>query len=395
MQIHGMIRPVVLIGVLAGFLITSGCERQPKNAAPQAGPPEVSVVTMQPERVTITTELSGRTSAYLIAEVRPQVSGIIQKRLFTEGADVKAGDVLYQIDPALYQAAYDSARASLARAEANVTSIRYRSDRYKELVSIKAVSRQDYDDTVAALKQAEAEIEVGRAAVESARINLDYTRITAPISGRIGRSLVTVGALATAGQGLALATIQQIDPVYVDVTQSSASLLRLQQSMESGILKRDRSNRARVRLNLEDGTPYPLEGTLQFQDITVDPTTGSYILRIVFPNPRRILLPGMYVRAILEEGVNERAILAPQQGVGRNPKGEPVSLIVDAEGRVQQRMLTLDRTVGDKWLVSSGLESGDRLIVEGSQKVKPGVSVKAVPFSETQSPAAPPAAESN
>ncbi len=395
MQIHGMIRPVVLIGVLAGFLITSGCERQPQNAAPPAGPPEVSVVTLQPERVTITTELSGRTSAYLIAEVRPQVNGIIQKRLFTEGADVKAGDVLYQIDPALYQAAYDSARASLARAEANVTSIRYRSERYKELAAIKAVSRQDYDDTVAALKQAEAEIEVGKAAVESARINLDYTRVTAPISGSIGRSLVTVGALATAGQGSPLATIQQIDPVYVDVTQSSASLLRLQQSMESGTLKRDRSNRARVRLNLEDGTPYPLEGALQFQDITVDPTTGSYILRIVFPNPRRILLPGMYVRAILEEGVNEQAILVPQQGVGRNPKGEPVSLIVDAEGRVQQRMLTLDRTVGDKWLVSSGLEPEDRVIVEGSQKVKPGVSVKAVPFSEAHNPAAPPAAESN
>jgi len=395
MQIHGMIRPVVLLGVLAGFLITPGCERQPQNAAPPAGPPEVSVVTLQPERVTITTELSGRTSAYLIAEVRPQVNGIIQKRLFTEGADVKAGDVLYQIDPALYQAAYDSARASLARAEANVTSIRYRSERYKELVSIKAVSRQDYDDTVAALKQAEAEIAVGKAAVESARINLDYTRVTAPISGSIGRSLVTVGALATAGQGLPLATIQQIDPVYVDVTQSSANLLRLQRSMESGTLKRDRSNRARVKLNLEDGTPYPLEGALQFQDITVDPTTGSYILRIVFPNPKRILLPGMYARAILEEGVNEQAILVPQQGVGRNPKGEPVSLIVDAEGRVQQRMLTLDRTVGDKWLVSSGLESGDRVIVEGSQKVKPGVSVKAVPFSEAHNPAAPPAAESN
>lgn len=395
MQIHGMIRPVVLIGVLAGFLITSGCERQSKNAAPQAGPPEVSVVTLQPERVTITTELSGRTSAYLIAEVRPQVNGIIQKRLFTEGADVKAGDVLYQIDPALYQAAYDSARASLARAEANVTSIRYRSERYKELVAIKAVSRQDYDDTVAALKQAEAEIEVGRAAVESARINLDYTRVTAPISGSIGRSLVTVGALVTAGQGSPLATIQQIDPIHVDVTQSSASLLRLQRSMESGILKRDRSNRARVRLNLEDGTRYPLEGTLQFQDITVDPTTGSYILRIVFPNPKRNLLPGMYVRAILEEGVNEQAILVPQQGVGRNPKGEPVSLIVDAEDRVQQRMLTLDRTVGDKWLVSSGLEPEDRVIVEGSQKVKPGVSVKVVPFSEAHNPAAPSAAESN
>ena len=308
---------------LAAALILSGCQNSTGKAPSQAGPPEVAVVEMKPERVAITTELPGRTSAYLVAEVRPQVGGIIQKRFFTEGSDVKAGDVLYQIDPATYQAAYDSAKAQLARAEANISTTRVRAERYKELVEIKAVSRQEYDDAAAALKQAEADIEGGKAAVETARINLAYTRVTAPIAGRIGKSSVTVGALVTADQGMPLATIQQIDPVYVDVTQSSASLLRLQQSMASGTLKRDSANRAKVKLILEDGTPYPLEGALQFRDVTVDPTTGRYILRIVFPNPKRVLLPGMFVRAVLEEGVNEQALLVPQQGVSRDPKGNP------------------------------------------------------------------------
>jgi len=385
--------------VLFGALILAGCGQNSTAKAPQAGPPEVAVVEVKPQRVAINTELSGRTSAYLIAEVRPQVGGIIQKRFFTEGSDVKAGAVLYQIDPAMYQAAYGSARAALARAEANVTSTRYRAERYKELVEIKAVSRQEYDDAAAALKQAEADIEAGKAAVETARINLAYTRVTAPISGRIGKSSVTVGALVTASQGIPLATIQQIDPVYVDVTQSSATLLRLQQSVASGALKRDSANRAKVKLILEDGTPYPMEGTLQFQDVTVDPTTGSVILRAVFPNPKGILLPGMFVRAILEEGVNEQALLVPQQGVSRDSKGNPLALIADAEGKVQQRMLTLDRAIGDKWLVSDGLASGDRVIVEGLQKVKPGASVKVVPFDAGKSgesnTAAPPAAKSN
>jgi len=394
---------IAAVGVLAGVLILAYCgQNSTANKPTQAGPPEVAVVEIEPQSVTITTELNGRTSAYLVAEVRPQVGGIIQKRLFHEGADVRAGDVLYQIDPASYQAAYASASAALAKAEANVISTRYRAERYKELVEIKAVSRQEYDDAAAALKQAEADIEAGKAAVETARINLAYTRVTAPIAGRIGKSSVTEGALVMASQGAALATIQQIDPVYVDVTQSSASLLRLQQSMTSGTLKRDSANRAKVKLILEDGTPYPLEGALQFQDVTVDPTTGSYILRIVFPNPKRILLPGMFVRAILEEGVNEQALLVPQQGVSRDPKGNPTSLIVDAEGKVQQRMLTLDRAIGDKWLVSSGLSPGDRVIVEGVQKAKPGASVKAVPFdadrgknSGESKNTAPPAAKSN
>ncbi len=277
MQISQKIRMIVAAGALAALWILAGCGQNSTGKAPsQAGPPEVAVVEVKPQRVAITTELPGRTSAYLVAEVRPQVGGIIQKRFFTEGSDVKAGDVLYQIDPATYQAAWDSAKAQLARAEANISTTRVRAERYKELVEIKAVSRQEYDDAAAALKQAEADIEAGKAAVETARINLAYTRVTAPIAGRIGKSSVTVGALVMAGQGMPLATIQQIDPVYVDVTQSSASLLRLQQSMASGTLKRDSANRAKVKLILEDGTPYPLEGALQFQDVTVDPTTGSY-----------------------------------------------------------------------------------------------------------------------
>ena len=399
MQISRNIRMIVAAGALAALWIPAGCgQNSTGKAPPQAGPPEVAVVEVKPQRVAITTELPGRTSAYLVAEVRPQVGGIIQNRFFTEGSDVKAGDILYQIDPATYQAAWDSAKAQLSRAEANISTTRVRAERYKELVEIKAVSRQEYDDAAAALKQAEADIEAGKAAVETARINLAYTKVTAPIAGRIGKSSVTVGALVMAGQGMPLATIQQIDPVYVDVTQSSASLLRLQQSMASGTLKRDSANRAKVKLILEDGTPYPLEGALQFQDVTVDPTTGSYILRIVFPNPKRVLLPGMFARAILEEGVNEKALLIPQQGVSRDPKGNPLALIVDAEGKVQQRMLTLDRPIGDKWLVSAGLAPGDRVIVEGVQKVRPGSTVKAVPFSEAKGAdgksAAPPATTS-
>ncbi|OPY10437.1 MAG: Multidrug resistance protein MexA precursor [Syntrophaceae bacterium PtaB.Bin038] len=396
MNVRPHIKLILAAAALLAAAIPAGCQNSGAKAPGPAGPPEVAVVEMKPERVAITTELPGRTSAYLVAEVRPQVSGIIQNRLFKEGSDVKAGEVLYQIDPATYQAAYDSARAALARAEANITAIRVRAERYRELVEIKAVSRQEYDDAAAALKQAEAEIAAGKAAVEAARINLGYTRVTAPIAGRIGKSSVTVGALVTANQPLPLATIQQIDPVYVDVTQSSAALLRLQQSMARGALRRDSANRARVRLILEDGTPYPLEGTLQFQDITVDPTTGSTILRVVFPNPKRILLPGMFARAVLEEGVNEQALLVPQQGVSRDVKGNPFALVVDPDGRVQQRVIALDRTLGDRWLVSDGLAPGDRVIVEGVQKVRPGTAVKAVPYDAAKAgqanTAAPPAA---
>ena len=403
MQIKDRARLIAAAVVFAGCLILGGCGQQSSKGGPsQGGPPEVAVVVVQPERVAITTELPGRTSAYLVAEVRPQVGGIIQKRLFTEGGDVKAGRVLYQIDPATYQAAYASARAALARAEANITTTRLRAERYKELVAIKAVSQQEYDDITAALKQSEADIETGKAAVETARINLAYTRVTAPISGRIGKSSVTAGALVTASQGSSLATIQQLDPVYVDVTQSSVNLLRLQQSMASGKLKPNGAGQAKVKLILEDATKYPWEGTIQFRDVTVDQTTGSVILRVVFPNPKGVLLPGMFVRAVVEEGVNQKALLVLQQAVSLDPKGNPVALIADAEGKVQQRTLVLDRAIGDRWLVSSGLAPGDRVIVEGVQKAKPGASVKVVPFyaggektSGERKNTAPPAAKSN
>ena len=380
MQINDRAKRIAVAAVLIGGLIMGGCGQQKAGGPPQGGAPEVAVVTVQSERTSITTELAGRTSAYLVAEVRPQVGGIIQKRLFNEGGNVKAGDVLYQLDPATYQAAFASARAALTRSEANLTPTRLKAERYKELVAIKAVSRQEYDDITATLKQAEADIESSKAAVETARINLAYTRVAAPISGRIGKSSVTVGALVTASQGAALATIQQLDPIYVDVTQSSANLLQLKRSMASGKLKHDGVNGAKVKLLLEDGTPYPLEGVLKFSDVTVDPSTGSVILRTVFPNPKYILLPGMYVRAILEEGVNEQAILVPQQGVTRDPKGNAVAMVVDSSEKVEQRVLIIDRAIGDKWLVNEGLKPADRLIVEGFQKIKPGVSVKVVPF---------------
>jgi membrane fusion protein (multidrug efflux system) len=340
----------------------------------------VATVTIEPQRIELTTELPGRTSAYLISEIRPQVNGIIQKRLFQEGSDVKAGQLLYQIDPAPFQVAYDSARASLGKAQANLPSIRSRAERYKELLVDKAVSRQDYDDAAAAVEQALAEIEYWKTQVEAARINLGYTRVTAPISGRIGRSSVTDGALVTAYQPTSLATIQQMNPIYVDVTQSSAELLRLKRNLESGQLSADAKNGKAVRVLLEDGSPYPLEGKLQFRDVTVDPATGSFTLRIVVPNPEHLLLPGMFVRAVVQEGIAEQAILVPQQGVSRNPKGESVALLVGEDGTVQQRVLTLNRAMGDQWLVSSGLSTGERVIVEGMLNARPGAVVKAVPM---------------
>jgi membrane fusion protein (multidrug efflux system) len=423
MEIKYRSKLITTIGVLVVGLMLTGCGKPKEGAGPpQSGTPEVAVVVVQLERVTITQELPGRTSAYLIAEVRPQVGGIIQKRLFNEGADVKAGDVLYQIDPALFQATYDNAAANLAairkaadraraalgaslagitRQQATLDLARTNRRRFEELVKDGAVSASERDQAVteadvaeATLRAAEAQVESDReavaaaeasiqqaeAALKTARINLGYTRVTAPISGRIGKSNVTVGALATAYQGSAFAIIQQLDPIYVDATQSSANLLQLKRNIAAGRIKGTGPDQARVKLLLEDGTPYPLEGTLKFSEVTVDSSTGSFIHRMVFPNPKHILLPGMYVRAVVQEGVVDRAILAPQQGVSRDPKGNPVALIVDGEGKVQQRMITVDRAIGDRWLVSEGLNPGDRLIVEGSQKVRPGASVKVVPF---------------
>lgn len=373
---HSLKKSIASVGVLVLCLALAACGNQTQGKGPGGPTPEVGVIVIREEPVTITTELPGRTSAYLMAEVRPQVNGIIQKRLFTEGADIKAGDVLYQIDPAPYKAAYDNARANLVRAEANVPSVRSRAERYKELVDIKAVSQQDYDDAISNLRQAEAQVDVNKAAVETAKINLEYTKITAPIAGRAGRSNVTVGALATAYQGVSLTTIQQLDPIYVDVTQSSANLLDFQQDVAAGRIKG--ATETSVRLTLEDGTPYPLSGVLKFSDVTVDPTTGSFILRMVFPNPRHVLLPGMYVRALIQEGTMERAILVPQRGVSRDPKGNPLALVVDATGTVRQKQITVDRAVGNRWIVASGLKAGDRVVLEGGQKAKPGTKAKVV-----------------
>ncbi|MGE4285531.1 MAG: efflux RND transporter periplasmic adaptor subunit [Phycisphaerae bacterium] len=379
---------ILLMGIFLLLLTASGCKQ--KDGPPQGGIPEVAVVTVHPERVVITTELPGRTSAFRVAEIRPQVNGLILKRAFEEGSDVNEGDLLYQIDPAPYQAAYNQAKAAVTMAEAQLPALRGREKRFKELAESHAVGQQDYDDALAAMRQMEAQLEASKAAMESAKINLSYTPIKAPISGRIGRSNITEGALVTAYQPIALATIQQLDPIYVDVPQSTTELLRLQNHLKGGRLNQDGMNQDKVKLIMEDGTPYLSEGTLQFQDVTVDPTTGSVILRIVFPNSENILLPGMFVRAVVTEGVNEQAILVPQQGISRNLKGNPVAMIVDTEDKVQQRMLTLDQAIGDKWLVSSGLNPGDRVIVEGVQKVRPGVSVKVVPFDDGRkdSPAA-------
>ncbi|HQF84453.1 MAG TPA: efflux RND transporter periplasmic adaptor subunit [Smithellaceae bacterium] len=363
------INRIIISRILPAFLVLitalSGCGG---DQGPREMTPEVAVVTTEFETVVMTTELPGRTSAWLVAEVRPQISGIIQKRLFQEGAAVQEGQALFQIDPALFEAA-------LARAEANLTTLELKAGRLRELLEDKAVSQQDYDDVTAALKQARAE-------AQTARINLKYTTITAPISGRIGKSGVTVGALVTAHQPAALATIQQLDPMYVDVTQSTADIQRLRRLFQSGELNPNNAGQKKVRLFIDDGTEYAVKGTLQFRDVSVDPSTGSVILRIVFPNPREILLPGMFVRAILQEGINDRAIVIPQQAVSRNPKGDPYVLIVDEQNKAQIRQITLDREIGSSWLVSSGLSPGEKIIVEGMLRVTPGIEVRTVPFED-------------
>ncbi|HBF34416.1 TPA: efflux transporter periplasmic adaptor subunit [Candidatus Sumerlaeota bacterium] len=359
---------------------TQRAEAQPPGA-PVKQTPEVSVITIKPEAVTLTTELPGRTSAYQIAEVRPQVNGVIQKRLFVEGSDVKAGDVLYLIDPATYQAAYDNAKASQSKAEANLLPVQLKAERNKQLVAEGAISQQESDDASASLKQANADIEYAKAGVQTAKINLEYTKVTAPISGRIGRSAVTVGALAKAYQDAAFATIQQMDPIYVDASQSSAEMLRLNRNRAAGKLKVDTANQATVKLLLEDGTPYPQDGKLNFSDVTVDQGTGSVVLRMSFPNPTQTLLPGMYVRAILTEGAVDDAILVPQSGITRNTKGNPTAMVVPAgSDKVEQRILKTERTVGDKWLVSDGLKAGDQVVMEGLQNIHSGDTVKVTPY---------------
>ncbi|AYR23468.1 efflux RND transporter periplasmic adaptor subunit [Herbaspirillum rubrisubalbicans] len=372
-----ILRPVAAVAILS---VLSACGKPPGGPPPAAGTPVLGVLTVRTQPVELHTELPGRTSPYQIADVRPQVGGIIKSRSFREGSDVKAGQMLYQIDPASYRAAYDSSVAALAKAEASVKTARLKAQRYKELVAIKAVSQQDYDDAVASLGEAEADVGSARANVQTSRINLDYARVDAPISGRISKSSVTPGALVTASQTTALTTIQQLDPIYVDVTQSSTNWLDLKEALAKGQLQKS-GNGAKVRLILENGRTYAEEGRLQFSDVTVNQDTGAITLRAVFPNPKADLLPGMYVRAVLEEGVRQQGLLVPQQAVSRDGAGKPQAFVVNAQGVVEQRALVTDRAIGDQWLVSSGLKEGDQLVVDGQQQATPGAKVKVVPWS--------------
>ncbi len=372
---------------IAAALALAGCNRKPAPP-PAPPPPKVGVLTLAPASVDLTTELPGRTTAFLTAEVRPQVSGLITKRLFTEGGDVQAGQQLYQIDPAPYQASYDSALATLAYDQAALQTARAKSARYKPLAAAQAVSQQDYDDARAATGEAEANILSARAGVETAKINLDYTRVSAPIGGRIGASSVTPGALVTANQTTALATITQLDPIYVDVSQPATTLLRLRGELAAGKLASGGPNQAAVTLKLEDGTTYPLAGALQFTDVTVDQSTGTVLLRAIFPNPDHVLLPGLYVREELREGTDPQALLVPQQAVSRNSHGDATVLLVGPGNKAIEQIIQTDRAIGDHWLVSGGLKPGDKVIVDGLQLVHPGAPVQPVEAAAGAAPGA-------
>jgi membrane fusion protein (multidrug efflux system) len=345
---------------------------------------EVGVVTITPAPLALTRELPGRTSAFRVAEVRARVNGIVQKRLFVEGSDVKEGQPLFRIDPAPYEAALDGAKAALARAEATLANARLQAQRNADLIKNNVVSQQDYDNAMAALKTAEADVSASRAAEQVARINFGYTTVAAPVTGRIGRSAVTEGAYVQAAQATLLATVQQIDPLYVDLTQSADEVLKLRRDLESGRIHGAGKGQARVGLVTDEGREYAQPGTLQFTDVTVDPGTGSITLRALFPNPKGELLPGMFVRARLEEGVSPQALLVPQVGVTRDQKGMPVAMVVNAEKKVERRLLVTDRAVGNAWLVSEGIRPGDQVIVEGLQKVRPGTLVNPVPAGGTK-----------
>ncbi len=373
---------LALAPLMLAALALAGCGNAAKPGAPPSQAPEVGVVTITPQRVRLTSELPGRTAAYRIAEVRPQVGGILLQRLFTEGAEVKAGQALYQIDPASYRAAESGARAQLAAAEAQAANARALAERTQSLLASKVISQQDYDNAQAARRAADANVLVAKAALESARINLTYTRLTAPISGRIGRSAVTEGALLKAVQDDSIATVQQLDPIYVDVTQSSTELLALQRELAAGHLKVDKSAKAAVTLTLEDGSAYEQEGRLELTEVSVDRGTGTVVLRAVFPNPNRELLPGMFVRAHVGEAVAEAALLVPQAGVSRNARGEATVLVVGEGDVVSERVVKTSRVINNQWLVTDGLKGGERVIVEGLQKAKAGITVHAVPAGE-------------
>ncbi len=362
---------------IAAVTALCGCGRR---AAVRPGGdfrPTVTVVTLKSEPVTLTRELPGRTSAYLVADVRPQVSGIVKRRLFTEGSLVHAGQVLYDIDDSLYRAQYDNAKATLQKAKANETASHLAAQRAAELIKIDAISAQDNENAISAEGQAVADVAAARAALDSAAVNLAYARITAPITGRIGRSAVTAGALVTADQSNALATIQQLDPIYVDVNQSSADWLALKQDIDSGRIRSTGAGTP-ATIVLENGAIYPHRGTLQFTDITVDPTTGNFLLRVLVPNAEGLLLPGMYVRAVVDEGMQPHGVLAPQEGIQHDPRGNATALVVGAGGKVEERQVEITRAVGNRWLIDGGLAAGDRLIVSGVQKVQPGMTVVAV-----------------
>lgn len=373
--------------LLSAALLLSACQPAPQQTTPATqAAVEVAVLTLQPEAVTLNTELPGRVHAFSQAQIRPQVSGIILSRNFTEGGEVKAGDTLYQIDPAPYQSSLNSAKAQLAKTEANLMQASAKASRFKDLRKNKLVSQQDTDEVIALEQQAAADVQAAKASVEQAGLQLKYSKVLAPISGRIGKSAVTAGALVNSGQTEALATITALDPVYVEITQSSKELLQLKQALAQGQLN---AAGTEVSLKLEDGSLYQHKGQLQFSEVSVDESTGSVVLRAQFTNPNQLLLPGMYVRATLNSGIKTAAILAPQRAVSRNAKGEATALVVNDEDKAELRVLTTRRTIGDKWLIEEGLAAGDRLIVEGLQKVRPGSPVKAVPFNPAPAVAEP------
>jgi membrane fusion protein, multidrug efflux system len=369
------------------LVLVAACGKKQEQAAPP--PPEVGVITLKAETISDVRSLPGRTSAYVIAEVRPQVTGIIEKRLFEEGSEVRAGQPLYQLDDRIYRAEEASRQAEVQRAKATLEAARLTAKRTTELQKIDAVSTQELETATATFKQAEAALASAEASLRSAQVNLAYARITSPISGRVGKSAFTKGALVTANQEQALTTVQQLDPIYVDLSQSSGELLRLRQEF-SGLKV---SQTAPVQIVLEDGTSYPHTGELKFADVSVDPQTGSFALRAVVPNPERLLLPGMYVRATLERGQRADAVLAPQRAITRDPKGNGLAMVVDANDKVEQRVVSTVRTIGDSWLIEKGLAAGDRVIVEGVQKVQPGMTVKPVEGQPVQANANAPAAD--
>ncbi|WP_313486442.1 efflux RND transporter periplasmic adaptor subunit [Pseudescherichia sp.] len=373
-----------LVLISAGLL--SGCNDN-SDGAKKAAAPEVSIYQVKAAPLAVTTELPGRTEAFRIAEVRPQVSGIILRRNFVEGADITAGQSLYQIDPATYQADYASAQGDLAKAQAAAKIAHLTVKRYQPLVGTQYISQQEYDTAIADAQQADAAVQAAKAAVETARINLAYTQVRSPINGRIGKSSVTEGALVTNGQSTALATVQQLDPVYVDVTQSSNDFMRLKQAVEQGSLQKN-SDKTDVELITENGQRYPLKGTLEFSDVTVDESTGSITIRAVFPNPDHSLLPGMFVRARIDEGVQPTAILVPQQGVTRNARGDATVLLVNAKNQVESRNVVASQAIGDKWLITDGLKEGEKVIVSGLQRIRPGATVTIAPSAADQTAAA-------